>query len=75
MGTKYYHILNHSLLLACPLALILSPSVLTFPIDLFLGVALPLHGHVGLNYVISDYVPKVGTYLIQSNGLDRGESG
>lgn len=58
MGTKYYHLMNTSLLVAAPLALFVSPSVLTFPIDLFLGIAFPLHAHVGFNYIISDYVPK-----------------
>lgn len=59
VGTKYYHLMNTSLLVAAPLALFLSPSPLTFPVDLFLGVAFPLHAHVGFNYIISDYVPKV----------------
>lgn len=27
-------------------------------IDLFLGVAFPIHAHIGVNYIISDYVPK-----------------
>lgn len=58
VGTKYYHLGSTALLVAAPLALIASPSVLSFPIDLFLGVAFPLHGHVGFNYIITDYVPK-----------------
>ena len=41
-----------------PLAFILSPSFVNFPIDLALGFMFPLHSHVALNYVISDYVPK-----------------
>jgi succinate dehydrogenase (ubiquinone) membrane anchor subunit len=28
------------------------------PVDLALGVALPLHGHIGMNYVITDYATK-----------------
>ncbi|CAN0233042.1 unnamed protein product [Laminaria digitata] len=29
------------------------------PLDVVLGLALPLHAHIGMNYaVISDYVPK-----------------
>ena len=28
------------------------------PVDLALGVALPLHGHIGMNYVITDYAEK-----------------
>jgi succinate dehydrogenase (ubiquinone) membrane anchor subunit len=30
------------------------------PIDLALAVALPVHSHIALNFVVSDYVPKVG---------------
>lgn len=78
VGTKYYHLMNTSLLVACPLALMISPSAWTFPIDLFLGVALPLHGHVGFNYVITDYVPKASgkthlrSVLQWTNGLLKG---
>jgi hypothetical protein len=28
------------------------------PTDLALGVLLPLHGHIGLNFIITDYLPK-----------------
>jgi succinate dehydrogenase (ubiquinone) membrane anchor subunit len=35
-----------------------SPSIISTPIDYTLGVIFPFHSHVGLNYVISDYVPK-----------------
>lgn len=58
VGTKYYHLTSTALLVAAPLALFLSPSPLVFPLDVVLGIAFPLHGHIGLNYVISDYVPK-----------------
>lgn len=27
-------------------------------VDLALGIAFPLHAHIGVNYIISDYVPK-----------------
>ena len=47
-----------ALLVAAPLALFLSPSPFVFPLDLALGIAFPLHGHIGFNYIISDYVPK-----------------
>ena len=63
VGTKYYHLSNTALLVAAPLALLVSPSPLTFPIDLFLGVAFPLHAHIGFNYIISDYVPKASRSL------------
>jgi succinate dehydrogenase (ubiquinone) membrane anchor subunit len=41
-----------------PVAFVLSPSPLNLPVDLALGVLIPLHAHVGMNNVISDYVPK-----------------
>ena len=44
---------------AMPLALITAPSPLTMPLDVVLGLALPLHAHIGMNYVITDYVPKL----------------
>ena len=28
------------------------------PVDIALGVAFPAHAHIGMNYIISDYVPK-----------------
>jgi len=46
------------LAIATPISFALAPSMINKPIDLALGVVLPLHSHVGLNYVISDYVPK-----------------
>ena len=58
VGTKFYHLSNSALLITAPLAFFLSPSILSFPLDLFLGVVFPLHAHIGFNYIISDYVPK-----------------
>lgn len=56
--TKFYHTSALALVGLTPLAFILSPSWLNFPVDLTLGVLFPLHSHIGLNYVITDYVPK-----------------
>ena len=47
---------------------LLTPAALLLPaasspqlaLDIILGVAIPLHSHVALNYVITDYVPKSG---------------
>lgn len=55
-----YHKVNNSLLVLAPCALILSPSPYAFPVDLALGIALPLHGHIGMNSVLTDYMPKFG---------------
>ena len=34
------------------------PQWVSLPVDLTLGVLFPVHSHIALNYVISDYVPK-----------------
>jgi succinate dehydrogenase (ubiquinone) membrane anchor subunit len=54
-----YHKLNLALLGLTPVALVLSPSVLNMPVDLALGVLFPLHAHVAMNGVITDYAGKV----------------
>lgn len=33
-----------------PAAIATSPSALTMPLDIVLGIALPLHAHIGMNY-------------------------
>ena len=58
MGTKVYHYTSMGLLALTPVAIVASPSVLNVPIDLIIGFLIPLHSHIGLNYVVSDYVPK-----------------
>jgi succinate dehydrogenase (ubiquinone) membrane anchor subunit len=55
---KFYHKSMIALAVLTPVSFALSPSMLNKPIDLALGVLFPLHSHIGLNYVISDYVPK-----------------
>eukprot|EP00903_Cladosiphon_okamuranus_P007970 g7692.t1 len=66
LGTKLYHAVNMVVLAGAPAAIATSPSALTMPLDLVLGIALPVHAHIGMNYVISDYVPK------SSRGAARG---
>ncbi|CAI5720656.1 hypothetical protein KXD40_000728 [Peronospora effusa] len=58
LSTKLMHLTNVSLMIAVPLAFVLSPSPLVLPVDLAVGVILPVHAHIGMNNVISDYVPK-----------------
>jgi len=55
---KIYHGSNVALAVLTPISFLLAPSPLNQPIDLALGVLYPVHSHVALNYVISDYVPK-----------------
>jgi len=47
-----------------PLAFLLSPSKMNMPVDIALGVLLPLHGHIGMNYVITDYATKLFGRLV-----------
>ena len=54
-----HHKINLALLGAAPVAFILSPSALNMPIDVALGIMLPIHGHIGMNMVITDYAKKL----------------
>lgn len=54
---KPYHLSSALLAIALPASIIL-PKTAALPFDLGLAVLLPFHAHVGLNYIISDYVPK-----------------
>lgn len=58
-GLHLYHKLNLALIGLGPLALLLSPSSLNMPVDLLLGIMIPIHGHVGGNDVITDYGKKI----------------
>lgn len=40
-----------------PLAFVISPSKMNMPIDISLGILFPLHAHIALNAIVSDYVP------------------
>lgn len=57
MGTKVHHLTNIILFGLAPVALIGDSSV-AFPVDCIIGTVIPIHAHIGLNSVISDYVPK-----------------
>eukprot|EP00611_Tribonema_gayanum_P019734 TRINITY_DN3476_c0_g1_i1.p2 TRINITY_DN3476_c0_g1~~TRINITY_DN3476_c0_g1_i1.p2 ORF type:complete len:106 (-),score=27.74 TRINITY_DN3476_c0_g1_i1:310-627(-) len=52
-----FHYLNYGLLAALPVLLV-APTPVRTPVELLLAVAFPLHAHVSMNYVISDYVPR-----------------
>ena len=56
-ANKFYHASALVLAGLTPVAFIM-PSWVNMPVDLALGVLFPLHSHIALNYVISDYVPK-----------------
>mmetsp|Transcript_19233 Transcript_19233/g.40346 ORF Transcript_19233/g.40346 Transcript_19233/m.40346 type:complete len:120 (+) Transcript_19233:223-582(+) len=55
---KVHHATNIALAAMTPAAVFLpKDSSFLKPVDLALGVALPLHGHITMNMVVSDYVP------------------
>eukprot|EP01038_Epipyxis_sp_PR26KG_P004945 gene4945-6918_t len=76
--TKFYHSSAIGLAVLTPLAFLVTP---TAPIDIILGLFFPIHSHIALNYVISDYVPKafravartsmIGVTVITIAGLMR----
>ena len=58
-GMHLYHKLNMGLIAIGPLALMV-PSGWTFPLDLAMGVMIPLHSHLGARRLLS--VASVGTF-------------
>merc|ERR1712205_8268 len=61
-----YHKLNIGLVAITPLALLLSPSAMSLPVDLALGVGIPVHFQISGHMLITDYAP-----LILGNGLGK----
>ena len=53
-----HHKVNLALLGVTPVALMVGQP-LQFGADMLLAVALPIHGHIGMNLVITDYAKKV----------------
>jgi len=49
---------NKSLAILAPAAVVLSPSFINAPVDLALGVIVPLHMYIGCTGVIQDYIPE-----------------
>jgi succinate dehydrogenase (ubiquinone) membrane anchor subunit len=49
-----------------PAAFVAGGTPASLPVDVTLGVLYPLHAHIGMNYVISDYIPKA------TRGIARG---
>ena len=53
---RLYHYTNFAMLGLVPLAFAAHPSQLSLPLDLVLSVAIPVHAHIGVNWIITDYV-------------------
>ena len=56
---KLYHRVNLALLRRDARGAGHVQQFLSFPVDMGLAIMFPLHGHIGMNYVITDYVPKL----------------
>ena len=60
MGAQMiFHKTSLGLLALTPLALA-APAAAAMPFDIALSFAFPLHAHIGLNWIITDYMPWVG---------------
>jgi succinate dehydrogenase (ubiquinone) membrane anchor subunit len=58
---KVHHVGNMTLAALTPAAVFLpKDSAFLKPVDVALGLAIPLHSHITCNMVISDYVPPGG---------------
>jgi succinate dehydrogenase (ubiquinone) membrane anchor subunit len=55
-----YHKTHLAMLALLPAAFVIPHSALTTPVDLLLAVAIPVHAHIGMNWIITDYVPPAG---------------
>ena len=54
-----FHKTSLSLLVITPIAFLV-PQQMTMPFDILMAIAFPLHAHIGLNWIITDYLPGVG---------------
>lgn len=55
---QLYHWSSYGLAGLTPIALVLSPSFINFPVDFALGLIIPVHMHIGLVGIAEDYVPR-----------------
>lgn len=55
---KLYYFTPITLGIAFPLALIAHPSPISLPVDLLLGIVIPIHSQIGMHGVITDYIPR-----------------
>jgi len=63
---ELYHWSSIAVAASIPPALLLSPWFLAVPFDLALGIAIPLHSHIGVTQIIEDYVPRENQGLAKS---------
>lgn len=51
-----YHKTSLALIAATPFAIAMSNSTVGTAIDVAMGLAIPVHAHIGMNWVLTDYV-------------------
>ena len=56
--TDVHHKANIALAVTTPIAFVLSPSMLNYPIDIALGFIIPIHSGISMTMVAQDYVPR-----------------
>jgi len=54
---KLFHQTSIAALVLTPIAVVASPSFLSMPCDILLSIVFPLHAHIGMNWILTDYVP------------------
>ena len=54
---KVYHKTHFVMLGLVPVAFAAHPSALSMPVDVLLALSLPVHAHIGMNWIFTDYVP------------------
>merc|ERR1711881_834289 len=60
-GVKILHYSSYGLIAAAPIGVM---GYFEKPIDIGLALALPAHTHVGINGIMTDYVPKISKSLL-----------
>mmetsp|Transcript_6112 Transcript_6112/g.10861 ORF Transcript_6112/g.10861 Transcript_6112/m.10861 type:complete len:161 (-) Transcript_6112:43-525(-) len=55
-----FHKTSIASLVLTPIALVAHPSPLSMPLDVILAITFPLHAHIGLQWIMTDYVAGAG---------------
>mmetsp|Transcript_8280 Transcript_8280/g.13409 ORF Transcript_8280/g.13409 Transcript_8280/m.13409 type:complete len:158 (-) Transcript_8280:1158-1631(-) len=52
-----FHKLNMGLMVLTPVAFLVAPTPLAMPVDIGLSLVIPLHAHIGMSWIFTDYLP------------------
>jgi succinate dehydrogenase (ubiquinone) membrane anchor subunit len=58
LAKRVYHWTSTLSLVLTPVAFLTASTILAKPVDIMLSLVFPLHMHIGMNYVFTDYVAK-----------------